>query len=391
MATVESVLTELRDYFQRQSAMPMQVDPYMKYWDALRRFFRAQLSKAELDSVLRESFKPEALVLHNKLLLAINAAAEKIVTDTAFSRGYAALPDTKLTVKRKNAGKTGRKHKSKKDAALEAAAAPEAAAVYHPEAAYGVGSSTSPSSLIFPSSSPTAPIVVPAMGGKSTGRLKRTSSGSAGSGRRGSKHTQAGRVYPLYRAPENPVLRRFLAQEALRCRALAHRQVLALHGRMKAIAIRESVAEIEPDAALLLWTATEHLLKRILASTTPTAPALEVQRSTQQNPYRAPTPTPALSDQHEAGLAQLHQQQVRDTQDPSTLLLRHVARRVEIASRTRLRSYVLGSACWTYSAPRMALFSAHSSTAIITLRDLRTLFDIHPAALRSAIVAGISP
>ena len=409
--TVEGVLMELRDCLAQQSAVPTQTDPFTVYWDALRRFFRAQLSKAELEGVIRSTLPADAVVLHNRLLLALHAAAEKIVADNAFTQGYASVALAKPVGKRERknaAGKTGRGHRSKQAAdGIAAAAAAAAAALQEQQEQQeqqqkGAADSSSSSSSV-PSGVPSGPLIMPTRGGFAGGagsgkgaRGKKAGSSSSGgsssssSGRKGARAGGAGdsRGYPAYRGAERRAWRRLLQRQA----GLAAPQYEALRRRMVATARRAGVAEVAPEAAQLVWASAEHRLRRLLASATPTPPPQEAQRGMQQNPFRvfAGPPRPA----HDVGpLVRAHTQafNAHAAQDAAAPLLRRHALTVDVSPRSPLRAGVLGPSCWVFTASRGVPHLSHPTSTTLTQRDLRTLFDLNPAELSSTEAAQVVP
>ena len=414
---------ELRDCLQQQSAVPTQTDPFTVYWDALRRFFRAQLSKAELESVIRSTLPADAVVLHNRLLLALHAAAEKIVADNAFARGYASVALAKPAGKRERknaAGKTGRGHRSKQAAdGIAAAAAAAAAALQQAQeqeqeqqqqrsVSDGSGALSGPVGGV-----PSGPLIMPTRGGfagsggsgkgargkkSSSNTNSSTSSGTTGTGRKGARQGSSGggagsggagsRAYPVYRGAERRAWRRLLQRQA----GLAAPQYEALRRRMVATARRAGVAEVAPEAAQLVWASAEHRLRRILASATPTPPAQDAQRGMQQNPFRVfAAPQRLAADV--AALVRTHTQafNAHVAQDAAAPLLRRHALTVDVSLRSPLRAGVLGPACWVFTAPRQAPHLSHPTSTTLTLRDLRTLFDLNPAELSSTEAAQVVP
>jgi len=358
--TVDSVLMELQSFCQQQSVVSSQVDPFAVYWDALRRFFRAQLSKDELDTVLRETLHDDGLVLHNKLLLAMHAAAEKIVMDKAFDKGYAVIPLGKAATKR--GGKGTRKHKVKQGAA--------AAALLEQQ------QSTLPSS----SQQNQEP-------GK-VGVGVNMSGGSFGSG--GLAARASSRQYPLYKAPPRTAWKQLLEK-----RPKPSPQVMsALMRRMLTLAKRAGVSDITQEAAMVVLAAAEHKLQTVLASVTPTPPPREQQRGIQTNPFLVRPPLQRLSPEQQSNLAktvaQAHEFNTQTSLDAAAPLFKRDSLCVDVSQHSAYLPITLGPSCWMYSGARQSMCLSHPSLATVTARDLRTLVDINPSSVTSTTAAEIA-
>ena len=348
---------ELRESFQQQNVMPSQEDPFTVYWDALRRFFHAQLSKAELEAKLRSTLPSDAVALHNKLLLAMHAAAEKIVMEKAFDQGYN-VPLSKTVSKR--GGKGTRKHKTKQDAA--------SAALLQKQAQTGASSKQQ----------------------QGTGKIGVGVNMSGGSFGPGGPSRKNNRPYPLYKVPERRAWRKLLMDR----QAPHPPQLNALKRRMAILAKRAGATDVSQDAALIVLAAAEHKLQTILASVTPTPPPREQQKGMQMNPFLIRPSSQRLAPDQQNAMnkvaAQAGEFNAQASQDPAFPLFRRRGLTVDTSPHSPFLPITLGPSCWVFSAPRPPQCLSHSTSTVVTTRDLRTLFDINPTSVTSGTATQIA-